>query len=222
MTSPRISRIQELIKLEEQRSRIQDEINSIVERMSGLRDSLFEESPSSEARVSTPASSSARAPRRRGRTPRGELKSQILGALKATGGNAVRPAELAKSLGMKTTNVHAWFHAAVKRYPQIKKVGRGEFRLVGDLPNGDATNAAAPKAAPAVIKKGKGGGTKRGELKEAILATLSRAGETGITVKDIAEEVGAPYKNVYIWFATTGKKIAMIKKVAPATFTLAA
>jgi len=31
--------------------------------------------------------------------------------------------DLARSLGSKPANIYAWFHAAVKRYPTIKKVG---------------------------------------------------------------------------------------------------
>jgi transposase-like protein len=224
MTNTRIARIQELIKLEEQRSRIEDDINSLVERMGSLRDSLFEASTSSEARVSAPASSTAKAPRRSGRTPRGELKTQMMAALKAAGGNTVRVADLAKSLGLNPTNVHAWFHSAMKRYPQIKKVGRGEFRVTGALPNGDKSNGTAPRASVRVAgpRKSTAPKGKRGELKEAILDTLSKAGAAGITVKDIAEKVGVPYKNVFIWFATTGKKNPKVKKVAPATFKLAA
>jgi hypothetical protein len=224
MSSPRISRIQELIKLEERRSSIEEEINSLVQRMSGLRDSLFEESASSQARVSAPASSTIKAPRRGGRTPRGELKTQMIAALKAAGGNAVRPSELAKSLGLNPVNVHSWFHSASNRYPQIKKVGRGEFRLVGDLPGDEPSNGTAAKSPRkgAGARKSTAPKSKRGELKEAILEALSTAGAAGITVKDIADKIGAPYKNIYIWFATTGKKNSKIKKVAPATFKLGA
>ena len=37
---------------------------------------------------------------------------------------------------------------------------------------------------------------------------------------DLAERLGAKYKNVYIWFATTGKKYPNIKRIAPATYQL--
>ena len=62
----------------------------------------------------------------------------------------------------------------------------------------------------------------RGQLKEQILNELKSAGATGITIKDLAAKLNANYKNVYIWFVTTGKRIAGIKKVGPAQYKLEA
>lgn len=90
-----------------------------------------------------------------------------------------------------------------------------------------ASAPAAPAAAPA--KRGRKPGrragstaphSRRGELAEKITALLRQSGSGGISVKDISEKIGVPYKNVAIWFATTGKKNKAIKKVAPARYKI--
>ncbi len=97
-----------------------------------------------------------------------------------------------------------------------------------------AAKAPAPKAAPAkAAKPAKAapaaksskpltGPARRGELKDLVLAQLGKAGKEGITIKDLAEATGAKYKNLYIWFVTTGKRIGGIEKVGPAKYRLAA
>jgi hypothetical protein len=92
------------------------------------------------------------------------------------------------------------------------------------LPNGDKPNGIGPKASPKAAgnRTSTAPKSKRGALSAGILDALSGAGAKGIPVKEIADKVGAPYKNVSIWFATTGKENPKLKKVAPATFKLAA
>jgi len=53
-----------------------------------------------------------------------------------------------------------------------------------------------------------------------ILARLESVGPEGIKVRDLADELGVKHKNVEIWFYTTGKKIAAIKKLGPGLFTM--
>src|SRR5919106_5080967 len=55
-------------------------------------------------------------------------------------------------------------------------------------------------------------------LKERIVGTLKSAGESGVTVKDLARRIGKSYGNVSVWFHTTGKGIKEIKKVEPGRF----
>lgn len=92
-----------------------------------------------------------------------------------------------------------------------------------------ATKAPAPKAAAKPAKaapaakstKPLTGPARRGELKDLVLAQLGKAGKEGITIKELAEATGAKYKNLYIWFVTTGKRIGGIEKVGPAKYRLA-
>jgi hypothetical protein len=69
------------------------------------------------------------------------------------------------------------------------------------------------------VAKGKGGGV-RGQLAARIVATLKAAGSSGITVKNLSDRLKANYRNIQVWFATTGKKNSSIKKIAPATYKL--
>lgn len=52
--------------------------------------------------------------------------------------------------------------------------------------------------------------TRRGELKDKIVAALKEAGPIGITVKEIATKLGVNSVNIHAWFANTGKKLTQI------------
>ncbi len=161
------------------------------------------------------------------RTGRGELKNQVFAALQSAGAAGVRVKDLAKKLGTKPVNIHAWFHAALKRYPNVQKIEGGHYRLKGKggAPVKAAKPAKAAKAAkPAKKAAGKGASkvkrSPRGELTSRILAQLKSAGKLGKSIKDLAAKVGAPYKNISIWFATTGKKNRLVKKVGRGVYSL--
>jgi len=213
-TSPRIVHLKSLLALEEKRAALQEQIDEIHQQISTTRDQIF--SP-----VSSTVASTVRKVVAKGRTQRGALKAQILSALETAGHAGVRVTELAESLGTKAANLHAWFHATAKRMPSIVKVKGGHYRLNG---NGHkpAPAVAPAKAAKVKAKGRKAGKAKRGALSENILTALSNAGGSGISIKDLSEKVDSNYRNVAVWFATTGKKNAKIKKVAPATYKLAA
>ena len=59
-------------------------------------------------------------------------------------------------------------------------------------------------------------------LKERIVQTLKTAGQSGVTVKDMAAKLGKSYGNISVWFHTTAKGIKEIKKVEPGRFAWAA
>jgi len=88
---------------------------------------------------------------------------------------------------------------------------------------GSASAEAAPRqksAGNVKAARGKSRSTKRGALSEQILDALTASGKEGITLKDLAEQVGSKYQNVAIWFSTTGKKNLAIKKVVPGRYRL--
>jgi len=60
--------------------------------------------------------------------------------------------------------------------------------------------------------------SRPGQLKERIIGRLKAAGNSGITVKDLAAKLGTGYSNISVWFHTTAKKVKEIKKVAPGRF----
>lgn len=224
LTIPSIQSLKEMLVLEEKRADLQGQLDAINQRMSALKDSIFTGSPVK------PSSSGIASPKAktRGRPPgsknavqvasRGTHREYIMAALEAAGSEGVRVKDLAAAMNTKPVNIHSWFHSNLKRIPSIKKITGGHYRLV----TGAKGSAPAPKAAPApaAAKAGKPGkGGKRGALTEKILDQLKAAGSGGIKVADLAAKLGAKYKNVYIWFATTGKKHG-IKRIAPATYRL--
>lgn len=56
-------------------------------------------------------------------------------------------------------------------------------------------------------------GTKHGMLKEAILSALKKAGRKGLSVGELAAQVGVLRANVQVWFSSTGRKVEGLEKV---------
>lgn len=222
--NPRIERLKQMMALEEKRATLQGELDSLLQKLSVLKDQLLGEASSVPAAISKAARKVSPAPVKR--RARGLLKGKIMSALEAAGNAGVKVKDLAAAIGTKPVNIHSWFHSALKHKAPIKKLTGGHYRLAGKLAGAEA-EAKAPKAAGKPAKapaaKGKGRrGAKRGELSAQVLSALKEAGAGGITVADLATKLGAKYKNVYIWFATTGKKNAAVKKLGPAKYKLAA
>jgi hypothetical protein len=82
--------------------------------------------------------------------------------------------------------------------------------------------AAVKKSVPA--KKSPKFGKKRavrGGLGVKILKALETAGDAGVKVADLAKSLKVKGTNLHVWFATTGKKNAGIKKVGKGHYKLA-
>jgi hypothetical protein len=106
---------------------------------------------------------------------------------------------------------------AEKIQAQINSILSGNSAAPAKRGRKPKATTAEGQSAPA--KKAKVGRTRRGGIKEAIVALLHEAGEAGIAVKDIAEKVGKKAQNIHVWFATTGKAVGA-KKVAPGVYAL--
>ena len=218
LPNSRVQSLKEMLVLEEKRTALQGQLDAIDQRMSALKASIFSGSPvsvSSAGIASPKGRKPGRPPGSKG-APRGTHRETIMAALEAAGAAGVRVKELAAAMKTKSVNIHSWFHSNLKRIPSIQKITGGHYRLA----TGAKVSAPAPKAAPAAKagKRGKGG--KRGALSASILEHLKAAGSGGIKIADMADKLGAKYKNIYIWFATTGKKHG-VKRIAPATYRLA-
>jgi len=202
-----------MLTLEQRRAALQDELDSLVEQLTKLNSQLFDEAaPAAKPRM-------ASSPKPSGRAGRGQLKAQIRSALDRAGAAGVKVKELAAEIGTKAVNVHSWFHSALKTDKTITKIKGGHYRLTSV--SSDSKVDAAPPATATKPGSKKRKGSKRGQVSANILAELKTAGSSGITVSDLAKKLGSSYKNVYIWFATTGKKQPGLKKIAPATYSLA-
>jgi hypothetical protein len=225
--NPRIALYREAISLEEQRARLQSELDQLTSRIDAVQSQLFAGGGAVSKARSTPVSTAASAPaprgrRAAGRSRRGELKAQVLNALVAAGSAGVRVKDLAAALGTKPANIYSWFQTAPKRIPQIKKIGEAYYRLEGSLPE---SQTAAPAKPAAKVGRARGGRrrstrplSKRGELAARIVDAMKSAGKEGIKVRELADKLGVKHKNLFIWFATTGKKNRAIKKVGEAHY----
>ena len=214
--NPRIELLKQMMQLEQQRGALQLEMDALEQRLTTLQKKLL----GSEA---APAKST---PAKRGssrqRTQRGALTDKIMSALESAGSAGVRVKELGEVLGIKVANIHAWFHSTAKRNPSIVKVDGGHYRLDGSSKSSSAAaTSARSKKAPAAPARKKGKAGKPGSLAPKIIKVLEKSGDEGVSIKDIAAKTGSQYRNISIWFATTGKKNASIKKVGPALYTLA-
>lgn len=226
--NPRIALYKEAMTLEEQRARLQTELDRVLSRLNAVQSQLFDGDTVGSAVASSSAPAAVSVGRRgRGRSRRGELKAQVLNALVAAGSAGVRVKDLAATLGTKPANIYSWFQTAPKRIPQIKKIGEAHYRLEGSLSEAQLAGPAAAEAATAAKPGRRGGGrrstrplSKRGELASRILAALKSAGKEGLKVRQLSDKLGVKYKNLFIWFATTGKKNKSIKKVGEAHYRL--
>lgn len=212
-TNSQIEHLKKMLALEQRREELQAELDSLTNQLNSLKGHLVSD-VKSPAPTAAPASFSV-APRGGKRTRRGQLKVKIYAALHNAGSLGVKVKDLAAALGAKPVNIHSWFHSAVKANPSIVKVSGGHYRL-----KGEGSSEAAQPAPKTKVKATRRKGTKRGQLTASIVGELKAAGSKGITVSDLAKKLGADYKNIYIWFATTGKKQTGLKKLAPATYSL--
>ena len=217
--NPNIETLKELIALEERRAAIQGELTAVEQRISALRNSVVTGSP-----VKATGSSASPAKGKPAQLPQpkkgGTYRDYIMAVLEAAGEAGVRVKEIALAMKTKPVNIHSWFHSNLKRIPSIKKITGGHYRIASGAKGIAASPQSAPAAKAVKASRTKKGGTKRGALSASIMENLQAAGTNGIKIADLAERLGAKYKNVYIWFATTGKKNPNIKRIAPATYQL--
>ena len=114
---------------------------------------------------------------------------------------------------------------AEKREKLLEQVQSLESEIAAVLSNLPTKIATGKKGRTfkSVIKSTRGSkverkGQKPGALKERILEMLRAAGDMGVTVSEIAEELSIRPANVHVWFSTTGKRLEEVKKVAPGRF----
>jgi hypothetical protein len=222
----RIAVLKELIVLEEKRELATQQLEAILQQISCLNQDLYglpkHLTNGSEGGYYVGKDSlTSFEPGKR----RGALRSQILGALQAAGESGATVQELATVLGVKATNVHSWFNSNLNKIDGIVKLGASQYALNSswNQSNGETFGLRRSFTLAPRFKARHGLGrmpARRGELKTQILDALRDAGEAGVTIKDLAEKLDARYKNIYIWFVTTGKRIGGISKVGPARYRL--
>jgi hypothetical protein len=108
--------------------------------------------------------------------------------------------------------------AAGKSAKQIENYLECEMLLGGTRPSSSEPAVAAARAPRKVGEKTGGKRTAKGVIGEFILKLLSKKGDEGAHVSEIAQALKRKPAHITTWFYTTGKKIKGIRKVRPNTF----
>lgn len=212
--------------IEHERAALQSKIDRLQMRLENINASLFSTSGTTSAptamkvrtsgAVSRPASSG-----KKPRAARGELKQRIFEALAAAGEAGIRVRDLAKSIGATPSALHSWFQFARKSIKAIRKAGTGRYRLVGSVPQQPAPEGPKAKASAKPAKGARqSAGKQRGHLSTAVQDALKAAGKDGVSVGDLARTLAVNPRNLFVWFATTGKKNKTIRKVSPGHYCI--
>jgi hypothetical protein len=133
LTNINTSALRNLIKLTERKETLLAEIEKIESQLGALLTGKSvrvggkrRDRPAKKGK----ASKAPKAGRSAKRAPRGTLKKKIFAALKAAGEAGMKVTDLSKKIGVKNANVHVWFSSTGKKLPEIKRVGKGHFKLV--------------------------------------------------------------------------------------------
>ena len=124
LTNLNSSSLRSLIKLTERKEALVTAIAKIDAELS----TLISGTPASATGSAPVAKKSKGAPAKRAK--RGALKTKIFAALKAAGEAGLKVPELSKKIGVKSQNVHVWFSSTGKKLPEIKRIGKGQFKLL--------------------------------------------------------------------------------------------
>ena len=123
--------LENLIKLSKKRDALLAELKTVE---AGLKAAFAGGKPAARAVARPGVKTAAVAPKpvakAAGKTGRrGALKTKILAALRAAGGEGIAVKDLSKKLGVKNQNVHVWFSSTGKKISAIQKLGAGAYRL---------------------------------------------------------------------------------------------
>ena len=135
ITNINSSALKGLIKLTERKESLVREIEKIEAQLNSLLNGkVARATTASGKRRGRPSKKAAgvakkAAVRTAKRAPRGAIKKKILAALKVAGDAGMKVTDLSKKIGVKNANVHVWFSSTGKKLPEIKRVGKGHFKL---------------------------------------------------------------------------------------------
>jgi hypothetical protein len=117
--------LRSLIKLTERKEALVLEIKKIEAQLSSL---ILGKALPAGKRRGRPAKAAATVKSVK-RAKRGTLKTKIYAALRAAGDEGLKVPALSKKIGVKSQNVHVWLSSTGKKLPEIKRIGKGHFKL---------------------------------------------------------------------------------------------
>lgn len=127
--------LRNLIKLTERKETLVSEIQKIEAQLASLLTGKpVRPTGKRRGRPAKNATKATKASKKTGvrtakRAPRGAVKKKILAALKAAGDAGMKVTDLSKKIGVKNANVHVWFSSTGSKMAEIKKVGKGHYKL---------------------------------------------------------------------------------------------
>jgi hypothetical protein len=117
--------LRKMVKLSERKEALMSQIQELDRQMAALQQPPGE-APVAKSRVRTFTPGSA-AKRSRTRTPRGELKAKIIGALRAAGRAGLSIREISEKLKVKPANLYVWFNGTGRKTRGVKKLGPARY-----------------------------------------------------------------------------------------------
>ncbi|MBE7499652.1 MAG: winged helix-turn-helix domain-containing protein [Verrucomicrobiales bacterium] len=164
-------------------------------------------------------------PAKRRRAKRGALTATILRLAQQAGNAGVTVKELAAKLGLSQNRVFNWFYATGKHVRDLQKIGEAHYAWMGTAPPPPRAAAPPRRAPPHPSAPGnrrsatpRARDAKPGQLKDSIIQLVKAAGQSGVTVREIASELALSPQRVYVWFNGTAKSVPEIQKLGPATY----
>jgi len=125
LTNLNSASLRSLIKLTERKEALVLEIKKIEAQLSSL---ILGKALPTGKRRGRPAKATT-AVKSVKRAKRGTLKTKIYAALRAAGDEGLKVPALSKKIGVKSQNVHVWLSSTGKKLPEIKRIGKGHFKL---------------------------------------------------------------------------------------------
>jgi hypothetical protein len=124
LTNINSASLRKLIKLTEKKESLLLEITKIDAQIS----SLIQGKPAPKGKQVTHTSKTTTEKTGK-RAKRGALKTKIFAALRAAGEAGLKVPELSKKIGVKSQNIHVWLSSTGKNFSEIKRIGKGHFKL---------------------------------------------------------------------------------------------
>jgi hypothetical protein len=117
--------LRQMVGLSEQKEALLSQIQELDRQMAALQQPPGE-GPKAKSRV-RPFTRRSATKRSQMRTPRGELKAKIIGALRAAGRSGATIQELSERLKVKPANLYVWFNGTGRKTRGVKKLGPARY-----------------------------------------------------------------------------------------------
>ena len=127
-----VNALKKLMKLAQSKDKLQSQLAAVNNEMAGLLKELSLDAPTSAKKPAVSAKPAKAAKAAKPVKRRGNLTASIIAVLEAAGAEGASVQHIAKQVGTKGGNIHAWLASTGKS--RIERVGRGCYRLIQQQP----------------------------------------------------------------------------------------